>query len=337
MHYLSQWSFDPFVVVAAVLVGLHELGLRRLAVRSVPAHRRRRRLRSLAFYGGLAVLLVAVASPIDYWADDYFFVHMIEHVMIMFWASALVILGAPWLPLLFALPVGPRRRVLRWVVRAGQAAPLRSIVRLATAPWSGFVALNVTMVFWHVPSMFDLAQEHQMVHIWLMHGSFFVTGLLFWGQIFPSHPFTPRATALQQCASLIGTNFVMFILAMSMSIFTGSSWYPVYDHLPGIRLSPFADQQLGAAILWVCGDLWAAPALSAVIRRAMASGISFSDAIDRALGRGPSGVGRFGAPGHGGAGSLEGEFARRAAAALANAATPGQPGTEVLDDRVSEP
>ena len=61
MGYLvDHWSFDPFLIVAAVLVAWHETGLARLARRSRPERTRQRRLRSLWFYAGLAVLLIAV-------------------------------------------------------------------------------------------------------------------------------------------------------------------------------------------------------------------------------------------------------------------------------------
>ena len=115
-YIVDNWSFDPFVIVVAFVVVLNEVGLANLRRRSVPARTRERRLSSLFFYGGLALLLLTVTSPIDYWADDYFFVHMIEHILIAFFAPILIVAGAPWLPLLHGLPVGVRRRLGRFLL-----------------------------------------------------------------------------------------------------------------------------------------------------------------------------------------------------------------------------
>ena len=289
MSYVTaHWSFDPFLVVVAVVVLAHEVGLARLRARSDPRRTRRRRWRSLAFYAGLAGLLVTVESPIDYWSADYFFVHMIEHILISFYVPILVVAGAPWIPLLFALPVRARRRFGRAVLLGQWARPLRALGRAVTSPWTALIAFNAVMVFWHLPALFDLAEKNQLVHIWLMHGSFLVTGILFWQQIIPSHPFKPRASYVWQGGAIISTNIVMFVLAMSLSIFSSASWYSVYAHVPGVTLAPFADQQIGAAILWVCGDFWAVPALLVVFRRAMVEDGGISNVLERLVHRLPS-------------------------------------------------
>ena len=226
-------------------------------------------------------------SPIDYWSGDYFFVHMVEHILIAFFAPILIVAGAPWLPLLHGLPVGPRRRLVRAVLLGRFSHGFRAIGRVVVNPWTALISFNAVMILWHLPGPFDTAEQNQLVHIWLMHASFFVTGILFWLQIIPSYPFRMKASPLWQVGAIISTNVVMFVLAMTLSLFSASSWYSVYAHVPGVSLSPYADQQIGAAILWICGDFWAIPALAVTIRRAIDSEGGFSLGVDRLFHRDP--------------------------------------------------
>jgi putative membrane protein len=287
MRYLTDhWALDPFAVIALILVVWHEIGLARLARRSRPDRTRQRRLRSAWFYVGLVTLLISVESPIDYWSDRYFFVHMIQHLLLMFAAPVLIVAGAPWQPLLDGLPGRLGREVTRQVMTGGWSRPLRAVGGFLLRPWVAVIAFNLTMVLWHVPGPFDLGARDQAVHIWLVHGSFVATGVLFWLQFVPSPPFLIRLSRFGQAVALGLTNLQMFILALSMSFFTATSWYSVYAHIPGVSFPPLADQQLGAAILWVCGDFWAIPAMIYVVRRMLAEEDDISKAVDKILGRG---------------------------------------------------
>jgi putative membrane protein len=310
-YFLDHWSYDPFLILAIVVAGWHEIGLWRLARRSRPERTRERRLRSLWFYAGLVVLLIAVESPIDYWADDYFFVHMIQHLLLMFAAPSLIVAGAPWQPLLDALPGRSGQNVTRGVLAGGWSRPLRAVGGFFLRPWVSVGLFNAVMIVWHLPGPYDLAENNQAVHIWLMHASFFAAGVLFWLQFIPSPPFRRRMPLPSQAAALLVTNAIMIGIAMSLSIFVSGSVYSVYNHVPGVTLPPFADQQIGAALLWVCGDFWALPTLIVIVRRFIASEGSTSAAVDRILSRGssrtgPKGWGSWGSSGRPRAGVLGG-------------------------------
>ncbi len=285
-YFIDHWSFDPFMIIAIVLALWHEIGLARLRARSQPELQRQRRRRSLRFYAGLAVLLIAVQSPIEYWSYDYFFVHMIQHLLLMFAAPTLIVAGAPWQPLLDALPGQSVQSVSGWARTAGWTRPVRSIATFLLRPWISVAAFSVVMIVWHLPAPLDLAERNLTVQVWLMHSSFVIAGVLFWLQFLPSPPVRIKMTALSQAAALVVTNVVMWGLAMAMGFLTSTSWYSVYNHVPGVTLPAFADQQIGAGILWICGDFWAIPTMIYVIRRLMAEDGSVSAAVDRMLGRG---------------------------------------------------
>jgi cytochrome c oxidase assembly factor CtaG len=208
-------------------------------------------------------------------------VHMILHILEMFYLPPLLIIGAPWVPLLFALPVETRRRVLRGYYRSRLWRRLGSVL---TNPILAVVLFNGLMVLWHIPVIFDWASWHGWVMNWLMAPSFVLVGLLFWRVILPSHPWPARGSTRVQIGAIVVTAFEMLVLAMAMSIFTKGPWYSMNVAMDG-PAAALRDQRWAAGILWVCGDFWAVPALVLIAMRLSSVTGGVSASLERVLGR----------------------------------------------------
>jgi len=64
---------------------------------------------------------------------------------------------------MFALPVGARRKIGRFVLLGSWSRILRPVGRVVVGPWFALISFNVVMVVWHFPALFDLAENNQTV------------------------------------------------------------------------------------------------------------------------------------------------------------------------------
>jgi cytochrome c oxidase assembly factor CtaG len=212
--------------------------------------------------------------------------HMIGHVLVMFLVPMGLIFSGFARSLWWILGVTPRRRLLRWwYITRSRHAP-----RWLVHPVTATIFLNVVMVSSHTPRFFDFAMGHRWAMDWLMEPAFLMSGLFFFHFLLNSPPRHTNVKPVVQVSMIVVTMFEMFVLAMSMSIFTKTSWYSVMvpghgmPFMPGMATTvtaAFHQQQLAAAILWICGDFWAVPILFVIVRRLVSRDGSLFAVLER--------------------------------------------------------
>jgi hypothetical protein len=135
--------------------------------------------------------------------------------------------------------------------------------------------------------------EHSWAMNWIMDPAFLLSGLFFFHFLITAPPRKNHVKLRYQLFMVVVTMFEMLVMAMAMAIFTKASWYSVMDPIPGMAHMPgmgihattlaqaFQQQQLAAAILWICGDFWAVPCLIVIVRRLVMRDGSLLAALDR--------------------------------------------------------
>jgi putative membrane protein len=248
-----DWSLDPPLVLVIDLAVLYWLGDRR----TVTPRRTQgvQRLRSACFYAALAVLAIALSSPIELLSAQLFWVHMIQHVLLLVVAAPLFVLARPWIRLWRCLPLSARRWLARGLSHGERTSALRALSRTMGRPAPGFVAFSVVLLAWHVPGLFDATLRSSALHA-LEHTLFFLTALMFWKQLLPSPPLRIRLGDTQRVLYAVGGMIVSWVLAVVLAL-APHPLYSYYAHQasrPG-GISAMADQQLAAGVMWVPGSI----------------------------------------------------------------------------------
>jgi cytochrome c oxidase assembly factor CtaG len=251
-----------------------------------PTRSRRASLQSLLALFSWTILWIATASSFARREMTNLPDHMIGHVLVMFLVPMGLIYSGYARSLWWIIGVTPRRRLLRWwyVTRS------RRLPRWVLHPFTATVILNVVMVASHTPRFFDFAMANRWAMDWLMEPAFLISGLFFFHFLLSAPPRHSKVKPGVQVVMIVATMFEMFVLAMSMSIFTKASWYNVMlpghgmPFMPGMATSvtaAFHQQQLAAAILWICGDFWAVPILFVIARRLVSRDGSLFAVLER--------------------------------------------------------
>lgn len=244
----------PFLY--ALAMGLLYARGRHRHMRIVSAERRGKlRWRGLAFWLALATLVLALDSPIDDQADRLFWVHMVQHVLLMMVAAPLLVLAAPWIPMWRGLPLSFRRRLGSAYFGSPGWRPVRAAGRRIGAPLAVWILFNLDLAAWHVPALYGLTLRSQPVHD-LEHLSFLVLAVLFWAQVIDSPPMRARLDQPRRVAYVTLGATACWLLALVLA-FAPSPLYAGYGGLasrPG-GLSALADQQLAAGIMLGPGSI----------------------------------------------------------------------------------
>ncbi len=204
-----------------------------------------------AFLLGLAVIWVAIASPLDGFADALLSAHMVEHLLLMSFAPPLLLLGYPVVPLLRGLPRGVRIHVLGPLIRIKR---LRDLGYLLITPLVAWLAMNLVFLGWHVPAAYDFALEHERWHE-IEHLCFLGTSILFWWPVIRPWPTRQNFAGWLLLLYLVMADIVNTVLSAFLA-FCDRPVYGYYLREPNaFHISPLSDQRAGAVVMWVIGSL----------------------------------------------------------------------------------
>jgi cytochrome c oxidase assembly factor CtaG len=193
--------------------------------------------RQWCFHGGLAIIAVALLSPLSHVADELFLAHMAEHLLIADIGALLIVLG------LTGPVLAPVLRI-RWL----------GWIRAFAHPLAALPLWAASLYFWHIPGFHEAALESPAVHA-LQHACFLGLGVLMWMPLFGPLPQPVWFGNFAKLLYIVAVRLIGAVLG-NVLVWSGDVAYDAYA--PGEAewdISPLTDQTVAGGIMMVEGSL----------------------------------------------------------------------------------
>jgi putative membrane protein len=224
----------PLQVAPAIAFGaMYLVRARTLAAqgRPVPSWRR------WCWYGGLAIVVVALTSPLGSLSDELFYAHMAEHLLIADIGALLLVLGL----------TGPLMAPLL-------RAPLLGWLRAIAHPVPAFSLWAVDLLFWHLVGPHEAAVRHDAVHA-LQHMLFVGLGINMWMALLGPLPKPAWFGNAAKLGYVVAVRLTTTVLA-NVFVWSDAGFFGVYAR--GERahaISSQSDQVVAGSIMMVEGSI----------------------------------------------------------------------------------
>ncbi|HUX87022.1 MAG TPA: cytochrome c oxidase assembly protein [Chloroflexota bacterium] len=237
---LGEWTWEPGVILAlAILVAAYVIALVRFRPRT-PWDQHFVAVREMVSFGaGVVLLIVALLSPVDYYSDFSFSVHMLQHMLLLYLIPPLLLLGIPGWAMQPILQDGLIRRLVKFLVN----------------PIVAIVLFNMVLLLWHLPEFWDYALTDSRMHA-LEHVSFLAVAIVAWWPIFSPVEEVPRMSYPSQMLYLFIQSLVPAIIGAVIT-FSTVVIYPVYLETPKLfGMTPLIDQQVAGLLMKLLGTIF---------------------------------------------------------------------------------
>ena len=224
----------PLQIAPAIAFGvMYFVRARTLAARdrAVPAWRQG------CWYGGLALIVVALCSPLGSLSDELFYAHMAEHLLIADVGALLIVLGL----------TGP---LLAPLLRA----PVLGSLRVLAHPVIAYTLWAADLLFWHLVGPHEAAVNNDVVHA-LQHMLFVGLGINMWMALLGPLPKPAWFGNAAKLVYIIAVRLTSTVLA-NVFVWSQAAFFSVYA--AGERehgISPQSDQVIAGSIMMVEGSI----------------------------------------------------------------------------------